>query len=80
MAPLRTSFGTLNRRSLLRRSALAGGSLVAGTLLPARAFSQGAAPAVITSEKMRPTLPSGVQIGDLLGDRSSGRRPTGRRG
>ncbi|HSA81676.1 MAG TPA: alkaline phosphatase D family protein [Geminicoccaceae bacterium] len=70
MAPLLASFATLTRRSLLRRSALAGGGLVAGTLLPARAFPQATAPAVITSEKMRPTLPSGVQTGDLLGDRA----------
>jgi alkaline phosphatase D len=70
MARLRTSFATLSRRSLLRRSALTGGGLVAGTLLPARAFSQAGAPAVITSERMRPTLPSGVETGDLLGDRA----------
>ena len=41
-----------------------------GTLLPARAFSQATAPAVITSERMRPTLPYGVQTGDLAGDRA----------
>jgi alkaline phosphatase D len=70
MAPLRSPFATLTRRSWLRRSALAGGGLAAGMLLPARAFPQAAAPAVITSDKMRPTLPSGVQTGDLSGDRA----------
>jgi len=70
MAPLRTSFATLSRRSLLKRSALAGGGFVAGSLLPAHTVAQQAAPAVITSERMRPTLPSGVQTGDLLGDRA----------
>src|SRR5688572_30307843 len=55
----------LSRRALLRRAAQAGGGLGASTLLPARAFSQAAAPAVITSERMRPSLPYGVQTGDL---------------
>ncbi len=60
----------LSRRTLLRGSALAGGALAAGKLLPGRAFAQGAAPAVITSEKMRPSLPYGVQSGDILADRA----------
>ena len=41
MAPLRTALATLSRRSLLKRSALAGGGLAAGTLLPARALLAG---------------------------------------
>jgi alkaline phosphatase D len=69
MAPIRPT-STLNRRALLRRSALAGGGLLAGALVPARGFAQASAPAVITSERMRPTLPSGVQAGDLSGDRA----------
>ena len=60
----------ITRRALLRRSALAGGGLAAGSLVPVRAFAQAAAPAVITSERMRPNLPYGVQSGDLLGDRA----------
>jgi alkaline phosphatase D len=60
----------LSRRALLRHAAQAGGGLVASTMLPARAFSQAAAPAVITSERMRPSLPYGVQTGDLAGDRA----------
>jgi alkaline phosphatase D len=57
----------MTRRTLLRRSALAGGGLAAG-LGPLRAFGQSAP--VITSERMRPQLPYGVQTGDLLGNRA----------
>jgi alkaline phosphatase D len=59
----------LSRRALLRRSALAGGALIAGGLA-GRASAEQSAPAVITSERMRPTLPYGVQSGDLAGDRA----------
>ena len=59
----------LSRRALLRRSALAGGGLIA-TGMMGRAFAQQSAPAVITSERMRPSLPYGVQTGDLAGDRA----------
>jgi alkaline phosphatase D len=58
----------LSRRALLGRAAQAGSGLVAGSLLPARGFAQ--APAVITSDRMRPSLPAGVQAGDLVGDRA----------
>ena len=70
MAPHRLISSPLGRRTLLRRSALAGGGLIAGSLLPARAFAQQGAAAVITSDKMRPALPYGVQSGDLMGDRA----------
>jgi alkaline phosphatase D len=60
----------ISRRSLLRRGGFAGVGLVAGSLLPTRAFSQSGAPAVITSESIRPSLPYGVQSGDLAGDRA----------
>ena len=70
MAPHRLISSPLGRRALLRRSALAGGGLIAGSLLPARAFAQQGAAAVITSDKMRPALPYGVQSGDLRGDRA----------
>ena len=69
MAPIRPS-STLSRRTLLKRSALAGGGMFAGALVPARGVAQAGAPAVITSDKLRPMLPSGVQSGDLLGDRA----------
>jgi alkaline phosphatase D len=70
MALIRPRSSTFSRRALLQRSALAGGGLLAGSLVPARGLAQANAPAVITSDKMRPTLPSGVQAGDLMGDRA----------
>jgi alkaline phosphatase D len=57
------------RRSLLHRSALAGLGLATG-LLPLRGVSQHRAPAAITSDRIRPQLPYGIQTGDLLGDRA----------
>jgi alkaline phosphatase D len=60
----------LTRRTLLGSAALAGGGVIAGGMLPARGFAQASAPVVISSERARPTLPSGVQAGDLLGDRA----------
>jgi alkaline phosphatase D len=64
--PISTGF---TRRTLLQRSALAGGAMAAGTLLPARGFAQ-QSPAVITSDALRPGVPYGVQRGDLAGDRA----------
>ena len=58
------------RRSLLRGVGLAGAGLATGGVLPARVLAQAGAPAVITSERMRPRLPYGVQSGDLAGDRA----------
>ena len=58
------------RRSLLRCAGLAGAGLATGGVLPARVLAQAGAPAVITSERMRPRLPYGVQSGDLAGDRA----------
>jgi alkaline phosphatase D len=69
MAVMRSRPYRLSRRALLRRSALTGGALMAGGML-GPAFAQQRAPAVITSERMRPTLPYGVQTGDLAGDRA----------
>lgn len=45
--------------------------MLAGATLasrPARGFSQ--APAIVTSDRMRPQTPSGLQIGDVTGDRA----------
>jgi alkaline phosphatase D len=58
----------ITRRRLLQRSALAGGGLAAG-FLPVRGFAQQGT-AIVTSERARPQLPSGVQTGDLAGDRA----------
>jgi alkaline phosphatase D len=60
----------LTRRTLLHRSALAGGGLIAATSFAGRVAAQQSAPAVITSDRMRPGLPYGVQSGDLAGDRA----------
>src|SRR5687768_2175975 len=49
---------------------LAGGGLIATGGMVGRALAQQSAPAVITSERMRPSLPYGVQTGDLAGDRA----------
>ena len=63
------SFTGTTRRTLLRCSALAGSALAVGMLRPARGFAR-QGPAVITSDSVRPVLPSGVQSGDLAGDRA----------
>lgn len=53
-----------------RRQLLAGGSAVLGSVaapgLLRHAWAQGA-PAVVTSDRMRPTIPNGVQSGDVTG-------------
>ena len=58
----------LPRRTFLRAAASLGGAAALQALQPGTAFL--AAPALITRERLRPTLPSGVQIGDPLGDRA----------
>ena len=70
MAIIQSDRYHLSRRALLRRSALAGGGLIATGGMLGRALAQQSAPAVITSERMRPSLPYGVQTGDLAGDRA----------
>ena len=60
----------LSRRALLRRSVLASGGLIASGTVVGRALAQPRAPAVITSERMRPQLPYGVQSGDLSGNQA----------
>lgn len=52
------------RRSFLHATLASGASL----LLPGRAFAQ--SPAVVPSERSRPQLPSGMQVGDVTGDRA----------
>jgi len=70
MGLIRPSARLLTRRSLLHHAGLAGAGLALGGSLPGRVFAQQGAPAVVTSERMRPNLPYGVQTGDLLGDRA----------
>lgn len=55
----------VSRRQFLRATALSGASAAAVPFVP---FRQ--APAVITSDRMRPGTPSGIQIGDVLADRA----------
>ena len=67
---IETSPHRLSRRALLRRSALASGGLVAAGSVVGRALARPHAPAVTTSERMRPQLPYGVQAGDLSGNQA----------
>lgn len=49
----------LNRRQFLLRSAMTSGGIIATNLLSkSKIFAQ--APAIITSDKLRPTIPYGV--------------------
>ena len=53
------------RRLVSRRAFLAG---AAGTLVVPRAFAQ--APAIVTSDRARPQMPSGVMSGDISRDKA----------
>ncbi|MDZ8053220.1 MAG: alkaline phosphatase D family protein [Aulosira sp. ZfuVER01] len=56
-----------NRRQFLLSSALTSSSIIASNLLSkSRVFAQ--APAIITSEKMRPSIPYGIACGDISND------------
>ena len=59
---------------ILSRRTFLGASLAAGaaSILPrqARWLPAAGAPAVITAERLRPVLPSGVQVGDVLSNRA----------
>ena len=54
----------LTRRTFLKQAALSGGAI----LVPSTVLGQ--APAVVTSDKLRPQTPSGLQIGDVTGGRA----------
>ncbi|MDY7013150.1 MAG: alkaline phosphatase D family protein [Cyanobacteriota bacterium] len=58
----------LNRRQFLRRSAAAGSAVVAANWRSPSSFARNAAPAIITSDKMRPQIPYGVASGDVSGN------------
>jgi alkaline phosphatase D len=64
MTPRRRGSDELTRRAFLSGSLLAAGSVAAG----GAAWAQ--APAVITSDAMRPQIALGVQSGDVSGDRA----------
>jgi alkaline phosphatase D len=57
----------MKRRQFLIQSALSGSSVVATSLIRP-GFAQ--APAILPSEKQRPTIPYGVASGDISGDRA----------
>jgi alkaline phosphatase D len=56
----------VTRRKFLLKSSLTGGVILSSSLLPKSGFAQ--APAIVTSEKMRPQIPYGVASGDINGD------------
>jgi alkaline phosphatase D len=60
----------MNRRRFLRQSALAVGSLATASLDRTPVWAQSTAPGVVTSDRMRPAVPYGVQSGDVSGDRA----------
>lgn len=58
----------LNRRRFLLGCTLTGGGIVAADLLSKSGQAQVAAPAIVTSDKMRPQIPFGVASGDITGN------------
>src|SRR5882724_7990944 len=70
MTMRRQSSTGLSRRSFLSTSARALGGIALGAGGARTAWGQTAAPALITSDRMRPDIPSGVQSGDVSADRA----------
>ena len=70
MTMRRPAASGLSRRSFLSSSALALGGIALGAGGARTVWGQTAAPAVITSDRMRPGVPSGVQSGDVSADRA----------
>ncbi|MBE9018852.1 alkaline phosphatase, partial [Chroococcidiopsidales cyanobacterium LEGE 13417] len=56
----------INRRSFLLGSAFTSGA-VAASLLSLSRQVKAQAPGIVTSDKMRPTIPYGVASGDITG-------------
>jgi alkaline phosphatase D len=56
----------LKRRQFLLKAAVTGGSIIVGNIYTKSGFAQ--APALITSDKMRPAIPYGVASGDINGN------------
>ena len=65
---MKHSWQRISRRSLLLGSAFASGALTA--LLSKPRFVEAKAPAIITSDKLRPTIPYGVASGDITSNRA----------
>ena len=70
MTMRRQSASGLSRRSFLSTSVRALGGIALGAGGARTVWGQTAAPAVITSDRMRPGTPSGVQSGDVSADRA----------
>lgn len=69
MSDTRQSSRPVGRRAVLKGSAFALAGLAAGSTGGRHAWAQGA-PGVVTPDRMRPTLPSGVQSGEVSGSRA----------
>jgi alkaline phosphatase D len=57
----------LTRRRFLLGTAMTGGGLITANLLSKSGLAQVSAPAIVTSDKMRPKIPYGVASGDITG-------------
>ena len=55
----------MSRRTFLASTALVGVSCLAGVVRQRSAFAQGTAPALVTSDSARPTIPYGVASGEV---------------
>jgi alkaline phosphatase D len=64
--PIRSS---LSRRHFLARGSLLAGAALTGAGVARRSLAQATAPAIVTSDRMRPQMPSGVQSGDVTAER-----------
>src|SRR5262249_38063431 len=58
----------MSRRMFISSTALAGVSLLTGVVRQRNAFAQGAAPALVTADSVRPSIPYGVASGDVTSD------------
>lgn len=61
----RKNQGYITRRRFLLRSVITGGSLIVADAFSKSGLAQVKAPGIITSDKMRPTIPYGVASGDM---------------
>src|SRR5262245_48307989 len=67
MTPLRAARPIISRRTFLRGATLGATGLAIGR---ASAWAQDKAPAAAPSDAARPTMPYGIQSGDVLADRA----------
>jgi len=60
----------LTRRTIIKAAVSGAAGVMLGGRLARRAWGQGQAPATVTSDRLRPATPYGVQSGDVTGDRA----------